>query len=123
MPYTLKKDAKHQFIRQKDAMLQATNSFFLKGGYRVLHIFVAEINCQGRYDLADRLDNHNSAPNEYISGGGGPCGGTVALLRVGVELSWWRIGWIQQKMEQDMLGGGFKYFLFLPLLGEMIQFD
>ena len=23
---------------------------------------------QGRYDLADRLDNHNSAPNEYIAG-------------------------------------------------------
>lgn len=23
---------------------------------------------RGRYDLADRLDNHNSAPNEYISG-------------------------------------------------------
>ena len=31
------------------------------------------LNCirkarQGRYDLADRLDNHNSAPNEYIAG-------------------------------------------------------
>ena len=23
---------------------------------------------RGRYSLADRLDNHNSAPNEYISG-------------------------------------------------------
>eukprot|EP00434_Breviolum_minutum_P008647 symbB.v1.2.007624.t1/scaffold470.1/size199496/1 len=23
---------------------------------------------RGRYELADRLDNHNSAPNEYISG-------------------------------------------------------
>ena len=58
---------------------------FFKGGYRVLHIFVAEINCQGRYDLADRLDNHNSAPNEYISGGGSFFGGTVAIkLRVGV---------------------------------------
>ena len=63
---------------------------FFKGGYRVLHIFVAEINCQGRYDLADRLDNHNSAPNEYISGGGGPAGGTVAWLYYALE---WELSW------------------------------
>ena len=26
-------------------------------------------------------------------------------------------------LEKDILGGGFKYFLFSPLPGEMIQFD
>ena len=30
---------------------------------------------------------------------------------------------VSTKMPSIILGGGFKYFLFSPLLGEMIQFD
>ena len=30
---------------------------------------------------------------------------------------------LAKMVEQHDLGGGFKYFLFSPLLGEMIQFD
>ena len=32
----------------------------------------------------------------------------------------WENHWMSSN---EMLGGGFKYFLFSPLLGEMIQFD
>ncbi|CAE7458820.1 unnamed protein product [Symbiodinium necroappetens] len=34
----------------------------------VMDEFTTELEFEGRYDLADRLDNHNSAPNEYIAG-------------------------------------------------------
>ena len=37
---------------------------------------------------------------------------------------WIKIGWNNNTSDtQIYLGGGFKYFLFSPLLGEMIQFD
>jgi len=31
--------------------------------------------------------------------------------------------WMSKAMYRHVLGGGFKYFLFSSLLGEMIQFD
>ena len=34
---------------------------------------------------------------------------------------WWKF--FPKKSSRDVLGGGFKYFLFSPLPGEMIQFD
>ena len=43
------------------------------GGHKP-HSLASSSTCQGRYELADRLDNHNSAPNEYISGEGGTKG-------------------------------------------------
>ena len=40
------------------------------------------------------------------------------------NLGWWNIIPFGQIIEiQENLGGGFKYFLFSPLPGEMIQFD
>ena len=36
---------------------------------------------------------------------------------------WIRIFWSFFAGKNEFLGGGFKYFLFSPLFGEMIQFD
>ena len=35
----------------------------------------------------------------------------------------WKGGFPEKKSESSYLGGGFTYFLFSPLPGEMIQFD
>ena len=40
-----------------------------------------------------------------------------------MKLDTGRTGFGHEENPDDTLGGGFKYFLFSPLLGEMIQFD
>ncbi|CAE7677938.1 TANC2, partial [Symbiodinium pilosum] len=49
---------------------------------------------RGRYDLADRLDNHNSAPNEYISGH------AVTVNPTDPKKVTIRVGWPDPKSDQ-----------------------
>ena len=46
---------------------------------------------------------------------------TQDLGCLGIHL--WLINWDPSNKKHGHLGGGFKHFLFSPLLGEMIQFD